>query len=328
MEEAAIHGVRLEGVAKSDLFREEMFKLAKMNMEKPGKVIFHLHSVFIPQHTWLGLSLRKNGIPYCVKPGGNLLPEELARKTIRKRVYMGLVENRFLGHAGCLIGVSRREQEDLQRHFPSQIVELLPNAVIPSPDPGEEAGGDKGPPRGFFLGKKDVFHKGIDRIFRVAREGGFLIDLFIIEHPQPKLNREFARLCEQGLPASVSIRPPVYGEEKQRVLQQYDYYLHASRWEVFGNSILEAMLAAKPVILARECDLAEYVEKGRLGIVVDFDAGDAAERIAKFLSDRGEMVAAGRRARDWALKHSSPGQVAARSLEIYERIFQRFQKES
>lgn len=324
-EQAATEGVRLMGVDKPGLFRREMFDMITELIRRKDHLIFHIHSIFIPQHTFLGFRLRKAGIPYVVKLGGTLLPEELVRKPVRKQLYLGLLEIRYLRGARGLIAVSNREKQDLEKRFPGQYVEFLPNAVIPEHSSSTAAVRDREIPRGFFLGKKDVIHKGIDRIFAVARKGGFSLDLYMIEHPQKEMNAEFARLCASGIPPSISIQPPVYGVEKQRALDHHDFYLHASRWEVFGNSILEAMFAGKPVILARECDLAEFVETHRLGLVVDFDSPSAVKQIADFLSDRREMTEAGIRGRNWALENSEPNRVAQKSLAIYEKMFSRLQ---
>jgi glycosyltransferase involved in cell wall biosynthesis len=57
-----------------------------------------------------------------------------------------------------------------------------------------------------------------------------------------------------------------------------DLVVHPARWEGFGLAMLEAMLAAKPVVAARAGSAPELVDDGRTGLLVPVDDPDALDR--------------------------------------------------
>ena len=57
-----------------------------------------------------------------------------------------------------------------------------------------------------------------------------------------------------------------------------DVVVHPARWEGFGLAMLEAMLAAKPVVAARAGSAPELVADGETGVLVPVDDADGAGR--------------------------------------------------
>jgi glycosyltransferase involved in cell wall biosynthesis len=72
------------------------------------------------------------------------------------------------------------------------------------------------------------------------------------------------------------------------LLDQADIYVHPAYAEGFGISVVEAMMAGKPIIVANAGALPELIENGKSGLIVDpFDANAWADAILKLIDNKG-----------------------------------------
>ena len=84
--------------------------------------------------------------------------------------------------------------------------------------------------------------------------------------------------------------------------------------------MLEAMLAAKPVVAARAGSAPELVDDGHTGLLVPVDDSDAlSEAVASLLADRERAEAMGNAGLERARAEFSVAQMADRTLAVYER---------
>ena len=60
-----------------------------------------------------------------------------------------------------------------------------------------------------------------------------------------------------------------HGEEKLDLVASLDAFIHCSRWDVLPAACLEAASLGRPLLVSRETNLAEYVERSGAGLVLD-----------------------------------------------------------
>jgi glycosyltransferase involved in cell wall biosynthesis len=97
-----------------------------------------------------------------------------------------------------------------------------------------------------------------------------------------------------------------------------DVLVHPARWEGFGLAMLEAMLAAKPVVAAHAGSAPELVEDGRTGLLVPVDDPDAlADAVSGLLADRSRAEAMGRAGLERARAEFSVAKMAERTMHVY-----------
>jgi glycosyltransferase involved in cell wall biosynthesis len=102
---------------------------------------------------------------------------------------------------------------------------------------------------------------------------------------------------------------------------QADVLVHPARWEGFGLAMLEAMLAAKPVVAARAGSAPELVEDGRTGLLVPVDDSRAlADAVASLLADPGRAATMGAAGLERARSEFSVDRMADQTLALYESI--------
>jgi glycosyltransferase involved in cell wall biosynthesis len=104
-------------------------------------------------------------------------------------------------------------------------------------------------------------------------------------------------------------------------LARADVFAHTSRWEGFGIVLLEAMLAALPVVATHVSAVPEIVVDGGTGLLTEAgDAGKVAAALEALLADPArarELGAAGRRrARD----EFSVAAMARRTRAVYDEV--------
>jgi len=116
--------------------------------------------------------------------------------------------------------------------------------------------------------------------------------------------------------------------DPERWLAAADCLVFPSRFDAFGNAVLEAMASGLPVVVSRRAGGAEVVTPGRTGAVVDApeDAGALAAAIRPFL-DPSVRAEAGRLARGEAEKHGWEAQLA-RVLATYREVIEEKRREA
>lgn len=123
---------------------------------------------------------------------------------------------------------------------------------------------------------------------------------------------------ERGRLAGEGVHLPGRVGDVAEWYRRAELLVHPARWEGFGLAVLEAMLAAKPVVASRVSSIPELVVDGETGVLVPPDDPDAlAEAILRVLRDPGRMGDAGR-AR--AKAEFSVEKMAARTAAVYSSL--------
>jgi glycosyltransferase involved in cell wall biosynthesis len=104
-------------------------------------------------------------------------------------------------------------------------------------------------------------------------------------------------------------------------LQALDVFALASRSEGFGQVVIEAMAAGKPVVASRIAALTEIVVDGETGLLVEPENPKAfAEAIAWLLTHFEEARRMGRRGREHILRHFSAERMSAQTMSLYSKV--------
>lgn len=147
------------------------------------------------------------------------------------------------------------------------------------------------------------------------------------EHPRAMLvilgigplEEETRRLVSQlGLEGAVLLPGRL---EIRDWLGRANVFVHTSRWEGFGLVLLEAMLAALPIVATRVSAVPEVVADGETGLL--FDPGDEAgigEALGRLLADPARARQLGTAGLARARTQFSVARMADRTAAVYEDV--------
>jgi glycosyltransferase involved in cell wall biosynthesis len=106
-----------------------------------------------------------------------------------------------------------------------------------------------------------------------------------------------------------------------QLLKHHHCFVLPSHYEGQGGAVIEAMLAAKPIIITNIPVFAEQVENGKSGLLFEImNPEDLASKMQWVMEHYEESIAMGFEARKFALKHFDIDKVAAQYEELYTNI--------
>jgi glycosyltransferase involved in cell wall biosynthesis len=107
-------------------------------------------------------------------------------------------------------------------------------------------------------------------------------------------------------------------------LHGVDVFAFPSRSEGFGQAVIEAMAAGKPVVASRIPPLTGIVVEGETGLLVEADNTHGfAEAIAWLLTHPEDARRMGRRGQERVQDYFSAERMSAETLELYEAVISR-----
>jgi glycosyltransferase involved in cell wall biosynthesis len=288
---------------------------AALGAEVGGFEIAHLHSVFLRPTAVAARAAEWAGVPYLLAPRGMLVPDLIARRgALRKLLWLHLVERRTLAAAAGLHATTELEARDAARlGLPLPPVYVVPNGIEVEGDPAH-----RGSEGGYvlFLGRLS-WKKGLDRLIpALARAPG--AELVVAGNDEEGLRPELERLAERhGVAGRVRFPGPVHGEEKAALLRGAAVVVLPSRSENFGNVVLEAMAAGRPVVVTPEVGLADAVLEEQAGLVAAGDPESLGSALTTLLADPKTAEAMGRRGAGAARRRFGWDAVAGRMEAVY-----------
>lgn len=243
--------------------------------------VFHLNHIYTYNNYVVAKALVKKGIPYLITPHDSYVYREDFRNTrpFLKRIYrdflVRLTDRYVLNHAKLIHELTDKNLSAL-RSLSSTIVQVVPNQIR---DTGIKFDLSKIKQQICFIGRFDIFQKGIDRslqgfsFFKKHYQGSIGNIQFILIGPASR-DAELKRLalCDaEGLEVGKDVVFPGKVEESERdeILSQSRVYLQMSRYEGFGLSILQALSTSTPVIISKQIPIGDKILEYNAGFVTE-----------------------------------------------------------
>jgi glycosyltransferase involved in cell wall biosynthesis len=128
-----------------------------------------------------------------------------------------------------------------------------------------------------------------------------------------------ASIAESGVEEQVRLIG--FESDVPAFLHSLDVFALASRSEGFGQVLIEAMAAGKPVVASRIAPLTEIVVDGDTGLLVEPENPKAfAEAIVWLLTHPNAAQHMGRCGQERVRHHFSAAQMAAQTLALYQQV--------
>lgn len=219
----------------------------------------------------------------------------------------------------AIIAVSESGATDLKRYLGLNATHVIYNGVESHRfRPGLDEKFRKGTPQFLFVG--NIYkHKNVKELVQALKE-------LLKEYPEAHLQivgnghncrRLRAFISELELDEHVELVGRVPDYELPYYYTSCDVYVTASRWELFGLPLLEAMACGKPIVASSIRPHIELVAKSKSGDVYSQgNIEDLCEKVIKTYENRGRYRS---NALQFARKHDW-SVAAERVLKIYAEI--------
>jgi len=211
-----------------------------------------------------------------------------------------------------IVVLNPADQQLVQRYGRSAAVRLIPNGIAPTRLDEALAGSGE---HILFLGRIDVWKKGLDLLLDAYGRSGLTMPLLIAGAGVPGEERKLSRLIS-GVDGNVRWIGHVAGQAKQDLLDRSAFVMVPSRHETFGLVALEAMSRGKPVV---HFDLPTLGWMDGDVSVRPYDVGALATQMRVLAGDEAARRTLGRTAYATAQRYSSD-ESGDRYLEVVREL--------
>jgi glycosyltransferase involved in cell wall biosynthesis len=169
-----------------------------------------------------------------------------------------------------------------------------------------------------FLGRIN-WKKGLDRLIESMPHAP-RVRLIVAGNDEDGYQPALESLATRyGVLDRVAFAGPVYGADKAALIERARALVLPSYSENFGNVVLEAMAAGRPVVVSAAVGLSDLVRESGCGIVIDGGAEQLGTAIARLAADTSTGNEMGRRGSAAAERYSWSS-VAAQMEALYESV--------
>jgi glycosyltransferase involved in cell wall biosynthesis len=251
-------------------------------------------------------------------------------ETIKKSLYLSLIESRTINRAASLWFTSEEEQSRarLDKYSCNEVV--LPLGLA------REAYREL-PPRGSFVGSRpELANKRLILFLgRVTpkKRGDLLIRSFAkvsSEFPDTVLviagpdeggyGQTLRRLSESlGIAARVVFCGALAGRDVQAAFVDSDIFVLPSLQENFAISVVEAMACGVPVIVSKSVNIASKVASAGAGMAIDLDENSLEISLRNLLADPERAKSMGAQGRRLAVEKLTWETIIPSLIQLYEK---------
>ena len=226
--------------------------------------------------------LKRMSVPYVIIPRGSMTKRAQSQKKLKKMLGNLAFFNRFYRGASAVHFLTDRERDDSEG-FNSRTCIVIPNGIV-----AKSCTRGKAKRRGIFgvsIGRLDIDHKGLDLLLDAVdivqdamRKASFTIGLYgPSENGSAKQLEKMAK--EKGIADIVTINPPVFDAEKDKLLEQSNLFIITSRYEGHPMSMLEALSSGLPCLATDGSNMRGEIDRAGAGWTSD----NSAEGISRAL---------------------------------------------
>ncbi len=299
--------------------------------ELRGFDVVHLHHFRTFQNVAVAHYAQAYGVPCLLQAHGTVMRIEERQRL--KWLFDTVFGYDLLRQSSIAVAVADIEVEQYKSMgVPSDRIRVVPNAV----DPAEFAGL---PPRGRFRAKHGLAEdeqlvlylgrihsiKGLDLLVRAfasldAQAGRVRLVIAGPDDGYLAMLKKLVRDLKQE--DWVTLPGPLYHRDRLEAYVDADVSVLTSRYEVFGITLLEALMCGTPVVATDRCGVSPWL-KDQGGYVVPFEAEALAQALRRMLGDPEARKRFGEQGRQLVLDKFTWTGVVGRMESVYEEVGRR-----
>ena len=284
--------------------------------------IFHFHSVFIPYFIPFKNCIISLGYPYVHTPHGGYDSNLIQKNKTLKSLYIALFEQNLVKNASKVICVHEKEIPQVLNISANANTAVIYNSVEINTETNNIANIETSSKELVYLGRFDILHKGLDKLILLAKKLEELDNQITIKiYGSGNGKNQLENLISKSSVNNIKIESPVFGIEKAKVLAKATAYIQLSKWEIFGMSIVEAMLKGKTLILSSGCALSDLLTASNTGLVINTDNIEtSAHQVIEYLNNIDKIKNDGIKLKSIAESKFSIDTISKQTFELYQEV--------
>jgi glycosyltransferase involved in cell wall biosynthesis len=257
--------------------------------------VLHIHSIFSFPSTIAMFIARKRGVPYIIRPLGQLCKWSLNQKSLKKNIYLKLIERANINGSTYIQYMSEDEAEEaIELAFTTKTVVIPHGLNIPEYNftkaQAREAISNKwqipiNQPIILFLSRIHP-KKGLDLLINsIAELTERNFHLVVAGTGELEYFDTIKQLIhKKDLTNQVTFTGFVEGTDKKYLLKGADLFTLTSYSENFGVVVLESLAAGTHVLITKGIPFYHEVLKYDLGYVVDANTESIVRKLSHWLN--------------------------------------------
>jgi glycosyltransferase involved in cell wall biosynthesis len=284
--------------------------------------VLHVHGLWMMPNVYPAWAAKRHDKPLVLAPRGMLGKASLRFSTNVKRLFWMWRQGNAARTVACFHATCEEEYNDIRRYGLMQPVAIIPNG-IDVPELSEEIQPATQPTilsLGRLHPKKNISElitafAGVEQEFPGWQ-------LRIVGPDEGGHVNRLKRLVNDLQVANVSISGPVFGKEKEQMLQQAELFVLPTLNENFGMTVAESLAVGTPVISSKGAPWQGLEENG-CGWWVEHGVDALADALTEAMSLSPEARAGmGMQGREWMIRDFSWQVIAERMAAVYEWLIE------
>ncbi|MDA7917084.1 glycosyltransferase [Akkermansiaceae bacterium] len=306
---------------------KQLLRDLENNIHELDGVVFH--GAYHPKVGMIRRHLTQIGIPFIFVPHDPYVPELTQHHAFRKWVFWHLFEKYTIQNAAAVQLLADEHELPLREQGFTVPTEVIPNgceleAVQEVPEGAHEPG-SASRSRVQYMGRMDRNHKGLDLLILAFAE-------YVKENPDEKVDLvltgndwedrgELEELAKgTGMEGRIIFTGP-RPEHSLVIHSEADVVILPSRFDGFGLTIVEAMLASRPVLVSTRAGAASHVLRAGGGWVFNPEVQEIKEALAEALLNREQWAEMGRANHDYVSTQLTWEMTARKTMAMYRKYF-------
>ncbi|MCX2792881.1 glycosyltransferase [Vibrio sp. Sgm 5] len=278
--------VVIDNIIKHSDHEHEIFSLTKSDnlldlLSNISKFDFAvIHTVYNPKSLIIMTALKMFNVSYSVFPHSSFTKESQKKSKLKKKIF-NLLLNVCVKNSAYINFLNKEEIENSIKHqTTSEIVGNGINYVNETFKKDRYIS---------FLSRYDLTHKGIDLLLQSIdvcsnelRNSGFKIVMHGVREFEHDYLSMINFVAEKEISDIVIINNEITCQnEKNRFLGESMFYILTSRYEGLPLTALESLACDTPLLITKQTNLSDIVNRYGVGFVCDLSVDSIAEMIKK-----------------------------------------------
>ena len=243
-----------------------------------------LHSFFYLEYNSVVESLTKRGIKYYIEPHGSFGRRALRKSWLKKTIANNTIFRKLIRNAHGYVFLNNAELADSKYRSENDVV--IPNGINSNLIVKEYLSRKSSL---YYVGRYDIKGKGLDGFLSALKlldlKKGFSFDVHLWGKGKESEEKKIKSVVTKIKTFKCVFDGPISGNDKDEKLEQLGPMILTSRHEGMPMTILEAWMYGNPVIVTPGTNMAEEVERNKLGWVAELNGESIAETIQNAVLD-------------------------------------------